>query len=719
MKRGIVKRLRWALIALALLPLLLGSGLQLAISFSSQQKQLYDQYQRRANNQAREVRQFFNVVEYDLNLAQRFWNFDRLPVAEQERVLLDIATQNDSFKQITYLGPDGAERVSVSLRKFVAQGEGDWQGRAIVKQVMGSDKMRYGQVRIDPATGEPTIDLAKPMTDLRSGALSGILVASLSLKTAWGVIGRLSQGTQDESFVIDSEQRIIAHLNPSVVLADVKFRPPGAVGLYPNRAGQLALVSSAAIALPGNELVAVVTVPAHVAFQAILIQAAISLLVLLLSVAGAVWLFRKISAWLLQPVAALTEAARRITTGEVEQPIAERFEGEMASLVDAFNLMVRRLHDSATRAQAVLDNVGEGLIAINDVGLIETLNPAAENIFGYSASEIIGRNVSLLMPEPDRGQHDAYLQKYRETGSSTVLGATREVTGVRKNGSHFPLELKTTEVRFEVDRLFIASARDITERKQAQDEILRLNASLEERVQRRTAQLEASNRDLEAFAHSVAHDLRQPFIAIGGFSGLLERTVVDERAKHYIDRIKAGVRQAGELTDALLALANLSRVQLRVQAVDLSAIAHSVMDALQHEDSTRLASLSIQSGLQGQADPMLIRLVLQELLGNAWKFTSRRSHTEISFGLLSAEAGTAGTETIYVVRDNGEGFDMVHADKLFRSFQRLHAPQEFSGVGVGLANVQRIITRHDGKIWAESAVDEGASFYFTLGNARP
>jgi light-regulated signal transduction histidine kinase (bacteriophytochrome) len=256
--------------------------------------------------------------------------------------------------------------------------------------------------------------------------------------------------------------------------------------------------------------------------------------------------------------------------------------------------------------------------------------------------------------------------------------------------------------------------RDITARKRSEARIARLNAELEQRVGRRTAQLEASNRDLQEFAHSVAHDLRQPFIAIGGFSGLLERRVTDDRARHYINRIKAGVRQAGELTEALLALANLSRVQLRVQAVDLSAVAHSVMDALQQEEPARARSICIQEGLLVQADAMLLRLVMQELLGNAWKFTSRQKHTEISFGLQPAPA--AGTEAVYVVSDNGEGFDMAHVDKLFRSFQRLHAPQDFPGAGVGLANIQRIIARHGGQIWAESARGEGARFFFTLGS---
>jgi signal transduction histidine kinase len=245
-----------------------------------------------------------------------------------------------------------------------------------------------------------------------------------------------------------------------------------------------------------------------------------------------------------------------------------------------------------------------------------------------------------------------------------------------------------------------------------------LNAELEQRVARRTGQLERSNRELQEFAHAVAHDLRQPFIAIGGLSGLLERRVEDERSRHYISRIKAGVRQADMLTDALLVLANLSRKELQVQAVDLSAMARRVIESLQQKSPGRQASVSIQSGLVVRADPELVGMVMQELLANAWKFTSRQSHTEISFGALPADPGAPDAEPVYVVRDNGEGFDMAHSNKLFRSFQRLHTEHDFPGAGVGLANIQRIVARHNGRAWAEAAPGEGASFYFTLGNAR-
>jgi len=368
------------------------------------------------------------------------------------------------------------------------------------------------------------------------------------------------------------------------------------------------------------------------------------------------------------------------------------------------------LRNSEEHFRQLFETSLESILQTRPDGQVIHANPAACVLFGMSVEELRQRGRQGLVDPRDR-RLQAFLEERQREGH--VRG---ELRMLRADGSSFECELSSS-IFLDPDNQPCANIvlRDITARKLSEAGLARLNSELEERVGRRTAQLEASNRDLQEFAHSVAHDLRQPFIAIGGFSGLLERRVTDERARHYIQRIKAGVRQAGELTEALLALANLSRVQLRVQTVDLSAIAHSVVQGLQHEGPGRAASINIQEGLQAQADPMLLRLVMEELLGNAWKFTSRQPHTEISFGLASNQPGAPDAGVTYVVRDNGEGFDMAHADKLFRSFQRLHAPQDFPGAGVGLANIQRIVARHGGQIWAESARNEGASFFFTLG----
>ncbi|MGE0329243.1 MAG: GAF domain-containing protein [Ramlibacter sp.] len=259
----------------------------------------------------------------------------------------------------------------------------------------------------------------------------------------------------------------------------------------------------------------------------------------------------------------------------------------------------------------------------------------------------------------------------------------------------------------------------IRERKRAHDEIVRLNALLEQRVRQRTGQLEAANRELEAFSSSVAHDLRAPLAAIDGFSAALERDPppAPERAAHYLRRVRAGVRQMGDMIDALLSLAQLSRASLRWEAVDLTARARRVLEGLREHEPQRAVAVSVEDGLRVQGDPRLLDLVLENLLGNAWKFTATREQADIQVGRAATSRGDAGQA--FYVRDNGVGFDMAYADKLFGAFQRLHGAGEFPGIGLGLANVRRIVARHGGQVWAESRPGEGATFYFTLGEQPP
>ncbi|CDS55142.1 sensory box histidine kinase [Polaromonas sp. CG9_12] len=281
---------------------------------------------------------------------------------------------------------------------------------------------------------------------------------------------------------------------------------------------------------------------------------------------------------------------------------------------------------------------------------------------------------------------------------------------------HRQVLLQNEHLESLVEQRTAALTEEITEREQAQEEILRLNASLEERVQQRTAQLHAANQELEAFSYSVSHDLRAPLSAINGYSNLLGKEIAagaaSERSKHYLARIRAGAVQMGELIDALLSLAQVSRTGLRWESVDLSTLAQTVLNGYQERELGRVVQLDIQPELVVEGDPRLLLEVLDNLLGNAWKFSAKQARSEITFG---HEKGSAD-ETVYLVRDNGAGFDMAYSEKLFGAFQRLHTAAEFSGTGIGLATVHRIVMRHGGRVWAESAPGRGATFYFTLGN---
>ncbi len=261
---------------------------------------------------------------------------------------------------------------------------------------------------------------------------------------------------------------------------------------------------------------------------------------------------------------------------------------------------------------------------------------------------------------------------------------------------------------------------NVTVQKLASDEILRLNSELEERVRKRTAELEAANRELEAFSYSVSHDLRNPLNTIDGFSDLLHKEINtaaqhtgSERSQHYLSRIRYGVVQMGELIDALLSLAQVSRTTLRWEPIDLSAMAGTLLAVYHEREPARQVEVTIEPGLTAAGDPALLRQVLENLLANAWKFSGKKAKPAIRF---ASTLNTAG-QRVYSVQDNGAGFDMAYGDKLFGAFQRLHTAAEFSGTGIGLATVQRIIKRHGGQVWAEGILGEGARFSFTLGTA--
>jgi signal transduction histidine kinase len=253
---------------------------------------------------------------------------------------------------------------------------------------------------------------------------------------------------------------------------------------------------------------------------------------------------------------------------------------------------------------------------------------------------------------------------------------------------------------------------EVTERRRVEAEVWRLNRELDSRVRKRTRQLEQANAELEAFAYSVSHDLRAPLRSIDGYGEALAEELgeqLSEDARRYLEKIRSSTRRMGQLIEELLNLSRLSRAEMHYDTVDLSEMAGEIIEEHRQRDPDRKVHVVIWDGITAKGDPQLIRVVMVNLLSNAWKFTGRTENATIEVGMLEENE-----RSVYFVRDNGAGFDMAYSSKLFGVFQRLHGQNEFSGTGIGLATVQRIIRRHGGRIWANAAPGKGAVFYFTL-----
>lgn len=377
--------------------------------------------------------------------------------------------------------------------------------------------------------------------------------------------------------------------------------------------------------------------------------------------------------------------------------------------------LARQQADALIQRRAeLLDLAHEAILVVSLDQRIEYWNAGATRMYGWTSEEVLGRPISELLYEDDR-EFQCATEQVKTTGHWRG-----DLQQRRKDGSVLWVEGHWTLVRDaagQPESIFVINA-DSTARRAVQQELQQLNVELDDRVRRRTAELEAVNRDLASFSYSVSHDLRSPLNSIAGFSQLLAKTDgenISEKGKHYLARIRSGANTMSELIEGLLSLAQLSRQPVDMQDVNLSQLARQVEQACREREPERQVQVHIQEGLSVRGDPRLLLAVMQNLLGNAWKFTAKQAVARIDVG---SEAGADG-RTLYFVKDNGAGFDMAHAEKLFGTFERLHSQSDFPGTGVGLATVKRIIDCHRGRVWAESRVNEGATFYFSLSPEHP
>jgi PAS domain S-box-containing protein len=360
------------------------------------------------------------------------------------------------------------------------------------------------------------------------------------------------------------------------------------------------------------------------------------------------------------------------------------------------DVTVRR--NSETKFRGLLEAAPDAIVIVDRDGRIVIVNKQAELLFGYSRSELVGQSVDLLVPVKNRGHHESHRRRYFGEPRARSMGTGVELHAVRKDGSRFPVEISLSPLETEDGTLVSSAIRDVSARKATQ------------------AALELAYKELESFSYSIAHDLRAPLRGMAGFAQILRE---DHGAKlppdgvECLDEIAKGAVRMSALIDALLSLSRVTQAELRRDRVDLSALARVVFAGHAGLEPPRPIELVAPDEVWAWADPLLGRNLIEILVDNAWKFTRKAADARIEIGVRELDGVDA-----FFVRDNGAGFAMEHATRLFAPFQRMHAARDFPGTGIGLATAQRIVHRHGGRIWAESRPSEGATFLFTLPGRR-
>lgn len=423
------------------------------------------------------------------------------------------------------------------------------------------------------------------------------------------------------------------------------------------------------------------------------------------------------------PLSRLVDAVERMKSGERKVRIAEERPDEFGVLMRRFDEMVEEIERttvSKSHYENVLQSTREGIVIVSRDGAVVDLNPAASDLLGASRERVAGMPLASLLPG---GVSETFFS--RQEGDVS----RREVKIVNLAGEEIDLLVFSSPVRDSPDEARVLALVDVSELKKALRMIESINETLRREIlQRSIAEEEAralnedlirqreeliqANESLESFCYTVSHDLRAPLRHINSFTSIIEEEyadVIGEEGRNLLQKVIKASARMGVMIDDLLAFSRVARAELHRVDLDLSAMAAEIVSMLHDTDPERNVQVSIEEGVHVHADPSLMRLVMENLLGNAWKYTSTREHAVIEFSRLHGER----KEQIFFVRDNGIGFDMSYADRLFRVFERLHGA-EYEGSGIGLASVRKIIERHGGRIWGEGVPGEGASFYFTL-----
>lgn len=616
----------------------------------------------------------------------------------------------------------------------------DFSASELFKRLKSSGRTTWSEPFVSLKSGESVISVAVPW---REGMISGTMNLSYLCK----LVEPTKTSLNAYAFLISPAGRLIAHPDRALVgeqeafisLPQITAGFQGTSGTYSFRLAGRNVIGSV-LPFKQNDWVIVSVHDREQAFASLYRMESLLGLLTLVVLAGALFFsFRRVN-MITAPILALSDVTRRIAAGEqANEPFESSSYREIHDLYENFQTMATAvasresdlqerneelamteeelrgqveeylqtydaLVSEKVKIESVLASMGEGL-SIQDLDYRVTLqNQAHRSLLG----EAVGKYCYDAYSHNDSVCPECPLKLAFEDG-----GVHLKLRQIKKDDQELFLEITASVLRNSSGEIIggIEVVRDVTSRVLADQEIRRLNQELEERVIERTAELEMANHELESFSYSVSHDLRAPLRHISSFTTILENDYsgqLDKDGKYYLSRIIAGCNKMGGLIDDLLQLSHVSRGELKTGRVNLSRIVNSIAAAMIEREPERRVSFKVEEGLNVNGDERLLEVMLNNLLGNAWKYSANKEEVLIEFGCK-----IIASRPVFFIKDNGAGFDKNYADKLFVPFHRLHGA-EFEGTGIGLAIVQRVVHRHGGKIWADAVEGEGATFFFTL-----
>ncbi len=724
--------LAFAFAVLSVATLLVAGGLQLYSDLRTQQLIISNNQKLIAQGAAGTVSNF--IQDKFKAMETVIWFSDPLSASsrEQKQILESLLGLQQAFRQLVLLDNQNRELARASRLSRAASGElaERLESETLTRILRG--KQQIGQVFIDPVTSEPMTGMTVPVYNV-FGDFQGTLVAEVNLKFMWDLVDRLKVGQRGLAYVVDKQGNLLAFHDAARVLKGENVRSleavetfihqssvnPGETSTYRGITGSLVVGTYVPLQTP--DWAVVTELPWSEAYREVIRDAVISVAIIVVIGAAAGLVGVHVARRLSVPLVNLMETATRISGGELELQAEVSGPLEVAGLARAFNSMTARLRETlqgleqrvSERTQQLQETLSfqkqivtassTGIAAYDSTGQCVLANEAAAKMINASLEQVLSQNYHHINSWKDSGLYEAALEVVR-SGSSQE----KDVHVTSTFGRDVWLNCRFTTFESGGQLHLLLTINDMTERIRAESEIRDLNRQLRAQAD----SLTAANRELEAFSYSVSHDLRSPLRAIDGYTRILSEeysSSLDAEGRRLCAVVTNETRRMGQLIEDLLAFSRAGRAEMHPSPVDMEALARSAFEELTMPKDRQRIEFKVGELPAAEGDPILINQVWTNLLANAIKFSSRQERA-----LIEVEGRQTDDEALYFVRDNGAGFPMKYANKLFGVFERLHHESEFQGTGVGLAIVQRIVNRHGGRVWAESKATQGATFYFTL-----